>query len=68
MKIRLLLADLGLHVGHVVATAQLIDDLWGDRPPVSAKPTLESYISRLRQVLNTSGANTTRPITSASGA
>ena len=36
--------------------SQLIEDLWGDRPPASAKPTLETYIYRLRHVLNASGA------------
>ena len=54
-KQRAVLADLALHAGQVVPTTQLIDDLWGEQPPASAKSTLESYISRLRQVLSTSG-------------
>lgn len=53
---RAVLADLALHAGQLIATDQLIDDLWGERPPASAKHTLETYISRLRHVLNTSGA------------
>ena len=53
---RAVLADLALHAGQPVPTIQLIDDLWGQRPPASAKSTLESYISRLRHVLNASGA------------
>ena len=53
---RAVLADLALHAGQAVPVAQLIDDLWGDRPPASAKSTLESYVYRLRQVLNASGA------------
>ncbi|HXZ72046.1 MAG TPA: ABC transporter substrate-binding protein, partial [Streptosporangiaceae bacterium] len=53
---RAVLADLALHAGQAVPTSQLIDDLWGQRPPASAKSTLESYISRLRHVLNASGA------------
>ena len=32
-KQRAVLADLALHVGHAVATTQLIDDLWGEQPP-----------------------------------
>ena len=52
---RAVLADLALHAGRAVPIVQLIDDLWGDRPPASAKSTLESYVYRLRQVLNASG-------------
>ncbi|MBF4576484.1 BTAD domain-containing putative transcriptional regulator [Frondihabitans sp. VKM Ac-2883] len=32
-----------------VTSARLIDDLWGDEPPVSAKAALQTLISRLRQ-------------------
>jgi YVTN family beta-propeller protein len=53
---RAVLADLALHAGQLIAADRLIDDLWGERPPASAKHTLETYISRLRHVLNTSGA------------
>ena len=53
---RAVLADLALHAGQTVATAQLIDDLWGERPPASAAHTLETYVSRLRHALSTSGA------------
>ena len=53
---RAVLADLALHAGQLVATDRLIDDLWGERPPASAKHTLETYVSRLRHVLNASGA------------
>ena len=53
---RAVLADLALHAGQLVAADRLIDDLWGERPPASAKHTLETYISRLRHVLNASGA------------
>ena len=62
---RAVLADLALHAGQAVPIVQLIDDLWGDRPPPSAKSTLESYVYRLRQVLNASdtagGLLLTRP-------
>ena len=54
---RAVLADLALHAGHVVPTAQLAEDLWGDRPPATAKPTLESYVYRLRHIFGTSGAD-----------
>ena len=50
-KQRAVLADLALHVGQVVATAQLIDDLWGARPPASAKPrpSPPGHLSQHRQ-------------------
>jgi peptide/nickel transport system substrate-binding protein len=66
-KQRAVLADLALHAGQIVPTAQLIDDLWGEQPPASAKSTLESYISRLRQVLSTSGADGPVLVTRAAG-
>ena len=52
---RAVFADLALHAGQLVAAGRLIDDLWGGRPPVSARHTLETYVSRLRHVLNASG-------------
>jgi DNA-binding SARP family transcriptional activator len=62
---RAVLADLALHVGRAVPTAQLIDDVWGERPPVSATHTLETYVSRIRHLLATSAEAdatvTTRP-------
>jgi len=36
-------------------TPQIIDDLWGESPPPSAAHTVETYISRLRKVLNLPG-------------
>ena len=42
---------------------RLIDEVWGDDPPPSAAHTLESYVSRLRQLLNGLG-----PILSRRGA
>jgi YVTN family beta-propeller protein len=52
---RAVLADLALHAGQLVVAGRLIDDLWGGRPPISARHTLETYVSRLRHVLNASG-------------
>jgi predicted ATPase/DNA-binding SARP family transcriptional activator len=64
---RAVLAALALRSGHTVSTVQLIDDLWGDRPPASAKPTLESYVSRLRRVLAAAGADGVSLVTRPSG-
>jgi DNA-binding winged helix-turn-helix (wHTH) protein len=46
---RAVLADLALHAGRALVTAQLVEDLWGESPPASAVHTVEAYISRLRR-------------------
>jgi DNA-binding SARP family transcriptional activator/Tfp pilus assembly protein PilF len=48
---RALLAALLLHANQVVAAEQLIDYLWGQTPPPSARTTLQNYILRLRRLL-----------------
>jgi YVTN family beta-propeller protein len=50
---RSVLADLVLHVGQTVSTAELIDDVWGECSPATAIHTVETYVSRLRQILST---------------
>lgn len=49
-KQRALLAALLLRAGTTVSGHRLIDDLW-EQPPVSARKVLQTYISKLRQVL-----------------
>ncbi|HKY76525.1 MAG TPA: adenylate/guanylate cyclase domain-containing protein, partial [Acidimicrobiia bacterium] len=51
-KQRAVLAVLGLHLNEVVSRDQVIDRLWGDRPPASATVTLRSLVSRLRKTLD----------------
>jgi DNA-binding SARP family transcriptional activator len=48
---RVLLAGLLLHANQVVAVEQLIDYLWGQAPPPSARTTLQNYVMRLRRAL-----------------
>ncbi len=48
---RSVLAVLLIDVNHVVRVDQLIDRAWDERPPASARATVASYMSRLRQVL-----------------
>jgi YVTN family beta-propeller protein len=55
-KQRALLADLIVNAGAVVATARLIDDLWGEDPPPTAEHTVEAYISRLRRIFTDASA------------
>ncbi|NUR86014.1 MAG: AfsR family transcriptional regulator, partial [Nonomuraea sp.] len=48
---RLLLAALLLARGRALSMAQLVDVLWGTRPPRQAVGTVQTYVSRLRAVL-----------------
>ena len=50
-KERVILACLIARAGRVVPVDDLIDELWGDRPPRTAEKTLGSYVSRLRRAL-----------------
>ncbi|MDH6116588.1 DNA-binding SARP family transcriptional activator/tetratricopeptide (TPR) repeat protein [Kitasatospora sp. GAS204A] len=45
------LTTLLLHHGRPVTTQELVDGLWGDRPPPQAVAALRTYISRLRSVV-----------------
>ncbi|MFB7475323.1 BTAD domain-containing putative transcriptional regulator [Kitasatospora sp. NPDC056184] len=40
-----------LHAGRPVTTQDLVDGLWGDRPPAQAVAALRTYVSRLRSVI-----------------
>jgi DNA-binding SARP family transcriptional activator len=50
-KQRAVLAMLALRANRTVAADELIDGLWGDRPPASAAKNLQSYVSQLRKAL-----------------
>jgi DNA-binding SARP family transcriptional activator/tetratricopeptide (TPR) repeat protein len=54
-KRRAVLAALLLHANRVVSAEQLIDDLWGDAPPSTARTALHNHVSRLRQALQVGG-------------
>ncbi|MCX4747002.1 NB-ARC domain-containing protein [Kitasatospora sp. NBC_01287] len=45
------LTALLLHHGRPVTTQELVDGLWGDRPPPQAVAALRTYVSRLRSVI-----------------
>jgi DNA-binding SARP family transcriptional activator/predicted negative regulator of RcsB-dependent stress response len=49
---RALLAMLLLRANRVVSADQLIDQLWGEAPPTSARVTLQTYVLRLRRQLH----------------
>jgi DNA-binding SARP family transcriptional activator/ABC-type glycerol-3-phosphate transport system substrate-binding protein len=48
---RMVLAVLLLHVAEPVSADQLIDAVWGDEPPPTARKTLQVYVARLRHAL-----------------
>ncbi len=58
-KQRAVLAILLLHMGEVVASERLIDELWAESPPKRAPNTLQVYVSNLRKPLG-AGVLTTR--------
>jgi DNA-binding SARP family transcriptional activator len=56
-KPRQVLALLTVSVGAMVSAEQLIDDLWPDGPPTSAKTTLQTYVYQLRKLLDRSSVS-----------
>ena len=54
-KERTLLALLALRANEVVSTAQLIDGLWGDDPPLTAVKTVHGHVARVRRLLEPAG-------------
>src|SRR4029453_5585923 len=50
-KQRAVLAHLIVRANRPVPVELLIDGLWGEEPPETAKNTLQTYVYRLRQVL-----------------
>jgi YVTN family beta-propeller protein len=57
---RALLGVLLLHVGEVVSVDALIDSVWGERAPVSARHMVHEYVSRLRGALGDASVIATR--------
>ncbi len=55
---RCVLAALAVDVNRTVPVSQLIERIWGAEPPPTARTTLHSYLSRLRQAFGATGAVT----------
>jgi DNA-binding SARP family transcriptional activator/tetratricopeptide (TPR) repeat protein len=51
-KPRALLAVLLVHGNQVVSTDHLVDQLWGEAPPPTARNLVQVYVSRLRRALH----------------
>ena len=56
-KQRAVLAVLLLNANHVVSTERLIDDLWGESPPSTARAALQVHVAGLRKALRNGGAS-----------
>ena len=52
-----MLALLLLDANRVVSTQRLIDELWGDAPPETARSALQVYVAGLRKTLGEDGAS-----------
>lgn len=52
-KPRQVLALLALHADHAVPVATLIEELWEQNPPRSARTTLQTYVLQLRELIGT---------------
>ena len=50
-KQRAVLAHLLLRANQLVPATTLIDEVWGDEPPETARNTLQTYVSHLRKAL-----------------
>ena len=50
-KQRALLGVLLLHANQLVSTSQLVEELWGDRPPATAEKLVQGYVHALRKRL-----------------
>src|SRR5215467_9797153 len=64
LKERLVLGVLLLHANEFVSRERLIDDLWGEAPPPTARKAVNVYLSKIRKALSVDGAD---PITTAAG-
>ena len=64
LKERLVLGVLLLHANEFVSRERLIDDLWGEAPPPTARKAVNVYLSKLRKTLGRAGDD---PIATADG-
>jgi DNA-binding SARP family transcriptional activator/DNA-binding beta-propeller fold protein YncE len=55
LKERIVLAVLLLHANEVVSRERLIDELWGESPPPTARKAVNVHLSQLRKTLARNG-------------
>jgi DNA-binding SARP family transcriptional activator len=61
---KVLVCLLLLHANEVVSAGRIIDVLWGEGPPATARKALQVLISRLRRILGAGGWRRVLPDTS----
>jgi len=59
---RAVLAALACDAGRVVGTQTLIDRIWGEEPPETARHSLQSHLARVRSVLKQAAAEDGQPV------
>src|SRR4029077_1389765 len=64
LKERLVLGVLLLHANEFVSRERLIDDLWGEARPPTARKAVNVYLSKVRKARGGAGAD---PITTGAG-
>jgi DNA-binding SARP family transcriptional activator len=62
-----LLATLVVRAGRTVSMDRLIQELWGEEPPVNAANALQAHIKRLRQLIASASGEPDRIVTRAPG-
>jgi DNA-binding SARP family transcriptional activator len=69
LKERLVLGVLLLHANEFVSRERLIDDLWGEAPPPTARKAVNVYLSKVRKARGGAGAAPirSRPVREAIG-
>ena len=60
-KQRALLGALLLHPNETVSTSQLVDAIWGERPPATAEKLVQGYVHALRKPLGNGVLQTSAP-------
>jgi DNA-binding SARP family transcriptional activator/tetratricopeptide (TPR) repeat protein len=50
-QLRLVMGLMALRIGQVVPVEELVDSIWEDEPPRSARASLQALMTRLRQLL-----------------
>jgi DNA-binding SARP family transcriptional activator/tetratricopeptide (TPR) repeat protein len=63
IKHRMLLAKLMLHPNQVISTDELIDTVWGERPPPTVRQSLQNHVAALRRVVEDAGTPAGQPRT-----
>jgi predicted ATPase/DNA-binding SARP family transcriptional activator len=51
VRSRAVLAVLSLNANRVVSTDRLVDELWGERPPKTARTALQGHVAQVRRAL-----------------